>query len=57
MDIVNVLDQYYLAKRNNDTKSQLAIADDLVARWIPNLLQGQPAAIEAAIQAEEDTLG
>lgn len=57
MDIVKVLDQYYLAKRNNDTKEQLAIADDLVARWIPNLLQGRESAVEAAIQAEEDTLG
>ena len=53
-DIVQVLDQYYLAKRNNDTKTQLEIADVLVAHWIPNLLQGKQ---EAAIQAEEDTLG
>ena len=52
--IVQALDQYYLAKRNNDTKAQLEIADDLVARWIPNILQGKT---EAAIEAEEETIG
>lgn len=56
-NIVQVLDHYYLAKRTNDTKEQLAIADDLVMRWIPNILQGTSAATTLAIEVEEDTLG
>jgi hypothetical protein len=40
-ELTKLLDLYYLAKRQNDTKRQLEIADDLVARWIPNLLGGE----------------
>lgn len=54
INIVQVLDHYYLAKRNNDTKAQLELADELVARWIPNILQ---SASETLIADEEDTLG
>jgi hypothetical protein len=53
--IVKALDQYYLAKRNSDTKEQLAIADDLVARLIPELLGTK--APEPTESLEEETIG
>lgn len=38
MTITQVLDQYYLAKRANNKEEQLAIADLLVEKYIPELI-------------------
>lgn len=38
-DITHVLDRYYVAKKLKDRDTQLAIADELVDEWIPELLQ------------------
>ena len=53
--IVNVLDQYYLAKRQNDKARQLELADVLVERWIPAILQGTSETTTIS-EIEEETL-
>lgn len=38
MTITQILDQYYLAKRANNKDEQLALADLLVEKYIPELI-------------------